>query len=178
MFTHLLYNSRFWRWAGLRGWLGRPFPGWPSEVWVGEEGCWCQSPSESLCLTELTWWLHSSRWRDRLPHTRLAYPPTAGESHQDIQCHQCCFHKCADIGRRERRSGCMISLLFATIVSLFILCSWRSSLTKRLQDRVWLHVWLAGYRNTSSHETTVGPSHCANGSPLFLASSRSSCLKN
>lgn len=31
---------------------------------------------------------------------------------------------------------------------------------------------------TSSHATTVGPSHCAKGNPFLRASSRSSCLKN
>lgn len=149
----------FLRSAVRRGWWGRPSPEWPGVVWVGGVGCWCQSPSESLCPTKLTWWLRSSRWHDRLPHTRLAYPPTAGESHQ--------------------QSNSVI-----IIVSIKGQLAGQADADEVRTDRllcditVFFMVWdNGGLWNTSNQETTVGPSHWAKGSPLFLASSRSSCLQ-
>lgn len=116
-------------WRVLRDSSGTPFPGWPSGAWACAEGCWCQSPSESLCLTDLPWWRRSLRWHGMLPRTTQASRPTA--MNQNIMNYR--------------------SMLLA----------------KRLERR-------AGH--TSSHVTTVGPSHDAKGRPWRHASSNKSCL--
>lgn len=75
-FPHFPCNSRFWRWAGPRGWWGRPFLGLPSEVWGGAEGYWFRSPAGFRCQIGPTWWHRSSHWHDMLPRTRPASPTT------------------------------------------------------------------------------------------------------
>lgn len=156
------------RWEELMDSSVTPFLGWPVSASTDAVGYWCRSLAESPCPTEPTWWRRSSHWRDTLPRTKLACPPTAGGCQREDRQDASSLSPSSSERVSNYPNYCHPN---PPVICVIIIMEIMSAVLITARWEGW---WLISlYLEPGDHSGAVPLSK---GSPFLLASSSSSCL--